>query len=185
MRKYETELRALMLAGLDGEAGAYTQLLQELSTHLRGYFRRKLVQIGRSPAEAEDLLQETLIAMHTRRHTYDRSQLFTPWAQAIARYRLLDYLRRSRSAVKETSVEEAEEVWAADDTLPTDSTLDLETLLTQVTPKTGQAIRLVRVEGLSVEEAAARTGMSASAVKVSIHRGIKALSRLVSQRSKS
>ena len=87
----ETRLRALMLASLAGDAKAYRQLLQELSVYLLAYYRR---QMSRS-ADAEDLVQETLIAVNTRRVSYDSAQPFTPWVFAIARYRLVDHLRRA------------------------------------------------------------------------------------------
>ena len=185
MRSEEPELRALMLSGLIGDTAAHTTLLQRVGGHLRGYFRGRLVRLGRGVADAEDLVQESLIALHTRRHTYDRSQLFTPWVQAIARYKLIDYLRRTRASAREVEVGEAEEVWATDSEGIADSTFDLEGLLAHVSPKVRETIRLVKLEGLSVKETAARTGMSASAVKVSVHRGLKVLSRLINQRGES
>ena len=68
---HEKELRALMTASLDGDAGAYQTLLERLTGHLRAYYRHRLVMIGHGPTEAEDLVQEVLIGIHTRRHTYD------------------------------------------------------------------------------------------------------------------
>jgi len=179
----EPALRALMLAGLDGDEASHKTLLMKLSAYLRAYFKGRLVRIGRGPADAEDLVQETVIALHTRRQTYDRSQLFTPWVYAIARYRLIDYLRRTKMSVMDVSVEEADEVLAADDPAAVESTLDLDTLMAQISPKARQAIRHVKLDGLSVSETAALIGMSPSAVKVSVHRGLKALSRLINQRS--
>src|SRR5260370_16248936 len=88
----EPELRALMLSGLDGDAAAHKALLSKLSIHLRAYFKRQLARIGKGPTDAEDLLQETLIALHTRRHTYDRSQPLTPAAHPIARPHLVALL---------------------------------------------------------------------------------------------
>jgi RNA polymerase sigma-70 factor (ECF subfamily) len=172
-----------MLGGLDGDEASHKALLMKLSASLRAYFKGQFVRIGRGPADAEDLVQETLIALHTRRHTYDRSQLLTPWVYAIARYRLVDYLRRTRASIRDVPVEEAGEVAAADDPMAVESALDLEELMGQISPKVSQAIRYVKLEGLSVSETAARTGMSPSAVKVSVHRGLKALSRLINQRS--
>src|SRR5499427_9862505 len=102
----EPELRELMIGGLDGDAAAYRTLLERLSGHLRTFFKARLNRIGRGPVEAEDLLQETLIAIHTRRHTYDRSQLFTPWLYAIARYRLVDYLRRTNASIADVPIED-------------------------------------------------------------------------------
>jgi len=181
----EPELRALMLAGLGGDEASHKSLLMKLSAYLRAYFKGQLARIGRSASDAEDLVQETLIALHTRRHTYDRSQPLTPWVYAIARYRLVDYLRRTKAAKMDVPVEEAEGVFAVDDVSAVDSGLDLTKLLAQLTPKMRQAIQFVKLDGLSVSEAAARSGMSQSAVKVSVHRGLRALSLLVRERSPS
>jgi RNA polymerase sigma-70 factor (ECF subfamily) len=150
-----------------------------LSIHLRAYFKGQLARIGKTPMDAEDLLQETLIALHTRRHTYDRSQLLTPWVYAIARYRLVDYLRRTKVSAADLPVEEAPELLADDDTAAIDSRIDLQKLMAQLTPKTRRAIQMVKLDGLSVSEAALQSGMSESAIKVSVHRGLRALSLLV------
>jgi RNA polymerase sigma-70 factor (ECF subfamily) len=181
----EPELRTLMLAGLDGDEASHKALLMKLSAYLRAYFKGQLVRMGRGPTDAEDLVQETLIALHTRRHTYDRSQLLTPWFYAIARYRLIDYLRRTKAASMDVPVEEAEGVFALDDASAVDSALDLKRLLAQLPSKTRQAIQFVKLDGLSVSEAAARCGMSPSAIKASVHRGLKALSLLVREGSPS
>src|SRR5262252_6093041 len=169
----EPELRALMLAGLGGDEASHKSLLVKLSAYLRAYFKGQLARIGRSPSDVEDLVQETLIALHTRRHTYDRSQPLTPWVYAIARYRLVDYLRRSKRSTT-VPLEEAEEVLADDDPSSVESSLDLDQLLARLSPKARQAIQFVKLDGLSVGEAAARSGMSQSAVKVSVHRGLRA-----------
>jgi RNA polymerase sigma-70 factor, ECF subfamily len=185
MRSDEPELRALMLAGLEGDEASHKALLTKLSASLRAYFKGQLMRMGRGPADAEDLVQETVMALHTRRHTYDRSQLLTPWAYAIARYRLVDYLRRTKMSVMAVPVEEARDVLAADDPMSVESTLDLEKLLAQISPKVRQAIRHIKLDGLSVSETAARTGMSPSAVKVCVHRGLKTLSQLINRRGRS
>ncbi|HLW89687.1 MAG TPA: sigma-70 family RNA polymerase sigma factor [Roseiarcus sp.] len=185
LRSDEPELRALMLAGLDGDAAAHKALLARLAAILRAYFKGQFARIGRGAADAEDLVQETLIALHTRRHTYDRSQLLTPWVYAIARYRLVDYLRRTKASVADVPIEAAAGVLADEDPTAVDSTLDLMKLMAQLTPKTRQAIQLVKLDGLSVSEAATQAGMSESAIKVAVHRGLRALSLLVRQRSPS
>jgi RNA polymerase sigma-70 factor (ECF subfamily) len=117
------------------------------------------------------------MAVHTRRHTYDRRQPFTPWVFAIARNKYVDYLRRTKASMRIDPVEHVEEITAHEDHAAVESTIDLDTLLARLTPKARQAIQYVKLEGLSVKEAAARTGMSPSAIKVSVHRGLKALAR--------
>jgi RNA polymerase sigma-70 factor, ECF subfamily len=185
LRSVEPELRALMVAGLDGDAAAHRVLLTKVSALLRGYFKGRLARIGRDAADAEDLVQETLISIHTRRHTYDRSHLLTPWVFAIARYRLIDYLRRTNSSATALPLEEAEDVPVQGEQDAADSHLDLDKLFAELTPKTRQAIQLVKLDGLSVAEAAARAGMSQSAIKVSVHRGLRALSMLIRRREHS
>src|SRR5260370_10133293 len=106
------ELRRLRLACLDGDATAHKAPLTRLSANLRAYFKTHLARIGKGPADAEDLVQETLIALHTRRHTYDRSKPLTPWVYAIARYRLVDFLRRTRTPMTDVTIEYADQVLA-------------------------------------------------------------------------
>ena len=185
MSSIEDELKGLMTAALRGDEGAYRAVLGRLSGYLRGYYRTRLTRAARSAGEAEDLVQETLMAIHIRRHTYDPDQPLTPWIYAIARYKLIDYLRRTRISARDIPLEEVEEIAAYDDRNASESSLDLDHLLDRLPPKMHNAIRCVKVEGLSVAEAAVRSGMSESAVKVSIHRGMKALSALIARGSRS
>src|SRR6266699_4734169 len=180
----ELELRALMISGLDGDAAAHRTLLENLSSRLRGYFTGQLNRIGRGPVEAEDLVQEALIAIHTRRHTYDRAQLFTPWVYAIARYKFVDYLRRTKQSAKDLPIEDAEEINVQDGGAQVQSSLDLEKLMTGLPPRIRQAIQAVKLDGLSVKEAAEQCGMSESNVKVSVHRGLKALALQIRKESR-
>src|SRR5258705_1229297 len=121
----EAALRALMIAGLKGDGAAYRALLSELSGHLRAYYRSKLIRAGRGTEETEDLVQESLMAMHTRRHTYDLTQLLTPWVYAIARYKLIDHLRHSQSTLANVPIEDVSEIIGADGEPATESNLDL------------------------------------------------------------
>jgi RNA polymerase sigma-70 factor, ECF subfamily len=180
----ERELRDLITASLDGDARAYRTLLHQLTAHLRAYFRRRVALVGHGTSEAEDLLQEVLIAIHTRRHTYDPLQPFTPWLHAIARYKFLDYLRRTKSGMRNLPVESAEEVTADTDVAAVETRLDLDRLMSKISSTTRRAIQYVKLEGLSIREAAARCGMSESAVKVAVHRGLKALvSRIAEEKN--
>jgi RNA polymerase sigma-70 factor (ECF subfamily) len=166
----EPRLRSLMLAGLAGEAGPYRRLLDELSGLLRAYYRRR-VPPG---VDAEDLVQETLIAVHTRRATYDAGQPFTAWAYAIARYKLIDALRRGRAHLR-APAEAAEALFVTAGAEAAMASRDLERVMAELPPRTRDLIRDVKLEGLSTREAAQKHGMSESAVKVAVHRGLKAL----------
>src|SRR6266496_2545904 len=104
-----------MVAGLTGEAAAHRTLLDRLSGHLRAYFKGRLARIGRSATEAEDLVQEALLAIHIQRHTYDPAEPFTPWVYAIARYKLIDQLRRTRASLADVPIDDAGDIMAQDD----------------------------------------------------------------------
>jgi RNA polymerase sigma-70 factor (ECF subfamily) len=163
------QLKALMLAALAGDAASYRALLKALGIHLRAYYARRL-----GGGDVEDLVQETLLAMHTRRATYDVTQPLTAWVYAIARYKLIDYLRRAK--IRQTvPIENAENVLAANDTDTALIQRDIEQALASLPERTRQLIRQTKIAGLTAAEAGAQTGMSESAVKVSVHRAMKAL----------
>ena len=180
MTAHEPELRRLMIAGQAGDAAAYRTLLDHLSRHLRGYYKSKLINYGRSSADAEDLVQDVIIAIHTRRHTYSPDQLFTPWVHAIARYKLIDLLRsRSGREALHDPLEDDLLLFASNDHEAADARRDINTLLEQLPDNQRLPIVHTKLEGLSVTEAASVTGMSESAIKVGVHRGMKALAALM------
>ena len=175
MDSIEERLRGLMLGGLAGDGRAYRTLLSELSGFLRGYFGKRLAS---APADIEDLVQETLLAIHTRRETYDRSQPFTAWAYGVARYKLVDRLR-SRGRRETLHGELDASLFVEPETEAADARRDLMTLLNTLPEGQRAPIILTKLQGFSVEEAAARTGQSISSVKVSVHRGLKKLAASV------
>lgn len=171
----EAELKDLMLAGLRGDSAAHQMLLRQVARQLRGYYKVKLSRIGRSAAEVEDLVQEVLIAIHTRRHTYNPEELFTPWMYSIARYKLIDNLRRTKTSLVDVPLDDVEEIIAQDDHIGVESAHDLHKLMSRLPKKMRLAIQLVKLDGLSVAETARRSGMSESDVKISVYRGLRAL----------
>ena len=172
----EARLSALMGEALAGNAASYRVLLSELGKHLRAYFLRRL---GRErEADAEDLVQETLMAVHTHRATYEPGRPFTAWAHAIARYKLIDHVRRRRATLPIEDAEAlatSEALFAGDDVEAAMSRRDVERMLSTMPAQSGALIRQVKLEGRSIAEASAESGLSESAVKVSIHRGLKVL----------
>jgi len=174
LQSVETQLRELMLLGLQGNARAHGKLLTDLSQLLRKFFQRRL---SYEHAEVEDLVQETLLAIHTRRATYDPTQAFTAWAYAVARYKLIDYLRRQRLRIT-INIDDCSELFGVEVMAAEDASRDVEELLAELPAAQRAAIQLTRIEGLSVEEAAARSGQSVSGIKVGVHRGLKKLSAL-------
>jgi RNA polymerase sigma factor (sigma-70 family) len=171
----EVELRALFLRGLAGEEAAYRSFLVQLGGHLRALLRRRLFGW---PDDVEDLVQECLLAMHDKRHTYQHDQPLTAWVHAIARYKTVDLLRAKgvREALHDPLDDELA-VFASSDHDASDARRDLAGLLDTLPERQRAPIEQVKLEGLSVAETAARLGMTESAVKVGIHRGLKALAQ--------
>jgi RNA polymerase sigma-70 factor (ECF subfamily) len=175
----EDKLRELLVRGLDGDAQAYRAFLQDVSSHLRGFLRKRLARL---PDEVEDLVQEILLALHNQRHTYDRGQPVTAWLHAIARYKLIDMLRRRRREdMLNDPLDDALDLVATPDSGAAEARRDLGKLLEQLPEKQRRPIVHRKLEGLSVEETARRTGMSPSAVKVAVHRGLKTLAARLSK----
>ncbi len=181
MHATEQRLRESFVRGLAGDTTAYHGFLKELGAHLRAFFRRRMTRI---PDEAEDLVQETLLAVHNQRHTWDPDQPLTAWVHAIAKYKFVDLLRRRAHRDNVTdSFDDANEVFASVDEHEADARRDLGRLLELLPERQRLPILYVKIEGLSVVEAAQRTGMSVSAVKIGVHRGLKALATRIRSES--
>lgn len=168
----EPTLARLMVAAQDGDKAAGNVLLTEVGVWLERYFRRR-VPID----QIDDLVQEVLIAFYTKRATYDPARPFLPWLAAIARYRWVDHLRKvykheSKELMEDDGVEDSEEEVVL-------ARVSLDRLFSQLPEKQAEVIELVKIGGLSVREAANKTGQSESLVKVNIHRGLKKLSAMV------
>jgi len=173
----EVRLRSLFLRGLAGDEPAYHAFLRDLSAHLRAFLRKRLVQL---PDEVEDLVQEALLAVHNQRHTYDAGQPLTAWVQAIAKYKLIDLLRRrAQRELLNDPLDDEFDFAAAAHTEAADARRDLTKLLARLPERQRLPIVHMKLEGLSVTEAAKLTGMSESAVKVGVHRGLKALAAML------
>jgi RNA polymerase sigma factor (sigma-70 family) len=164
----------LMIAALEGNGGAYNRLLNEIRPWLYRYYARRL-PLGM----ADDATQDTLIAIHQKRHTYEPNRPFRPWLAAIARYKWIDRLRAmSRQSTVSIDDELFEPSVDGHESSVT-SAIVLEDLLSKLKPAQTSVIRLVKIKGFSIEEAAAMTGQSESLVKVNIHRGLSKLAGIV------
>lgn len=175
----EQRLRAMLLAALAGDAAAYHEFLRELAAYLRGFLRRRLANW---PDEVEDLVQESLLAIHNQRASYDAALPVTAWLHAIAKYKLIDWWRRhGRHGALNDVFDDDTEVLAVCENDASDARRDLRKLLETLPDRQRLPIVHMKLEGLSVFETARLTGMSESAVKVGVHRGMKALARLVGE----
>lgn len=169
----EGHLHALFSEAARGDAATYRRFLGDLGTRLRAFFRRRLT---RFPDEVEDLVQEALLAVHNQRHTYDMREPITPWVHAIARYKLADFLRRhARGDALNDPLDDDLDAFTTSDSDAAEARRDLGKLLAELPEKQRKAITYVKIEGLSVADAARLMRMSESAIKVSVHRGLRAL----------
>lgn len=174
---FESALKPLWLRAQSGDETAYRQCLRLLAARLRGYLKRRLAA---TPDEVEDLVQETLLALHLQRGTYDSTRPVSAWVVAIARHKLVDHWRRQgRRERLHDPIEDTDESLLVAEEQDAGAARDLEGLLRELPAAQQQAILLTKIEGLSVAEAAARTGVSESAIKVQVHRGLKRLARWV------
>jgi RNA polymerase sigma-70 factor (ECF subfamily) len=171
----EAQYREWMLASLKGDAAAYRMLLHGLTRHLRSFYARRL-----DSAAAEDAVQETLIAIHAKRATYDSTLPFTAWVYGIARYKLIDEYRRLKRRTI-VSLDDATDLFGHDETAEAVARRDVNKLLDRLPAAKRQLVRDIKLDGASVADVAARTGMSESAVKVSVHRAIKSLGEQVGE----
>lgn len=173
-------LKDLFVKGLDGDDKAIEAFYLGLSSHLRSYLARRLASYA---DEVEDLVQESLIAIHDKRWTFDRDKSLGAWAFAIAKYKLVDFLRErgARDAVTE-SFDDVGEFFAGTGSEEALAKRDIAQLLERLPEKQRLPIIHTKIEGLSVAEAARVTGLSVPAVKVGVHRGLKALAALVKSR---
>jgi RNA polymerase sigma factor (sigma-70 family) len=177
MQGKEEHLRSLLVRGLAGDASAYHSFLKELTGYLRAFLRKRLIHI---PDEVEDLVQESLLAVHNQRHTYDLGQPLTPWVCALARYKLIDLLRRrSRTDMLNDPLDGDSELFVEAESEASDARRDVARLLDQLPDRQRLPIVHMKLEGLSAAETAQRTGMSESAVKVGVHRGLKTLAAMI------
>lgn len=173
LRPVEERLRTLLIQALEGDAASYHTFLQDLTGHLRALLRKRLQYL---PYDIEDIVQEILLAVHNGRHTWRPDDPLTAWINAIARYKLADHLRaRSRREALQDPLDDEAEIFAASDTEPADARRDVHKLLDQLPDRQRLPIVHVKLRGLSVEETSRLTGLSESAVKVGVHRGLRAL----------
>ena len=168
----EQTLARLMVASQKGDQQSYAVLLTEVQLWLERYFRRRC-----PPAQLDDLVQEVMMALHNKRATYDPDRAFLPWLAAIARYRWVDHLRKVYRQA-EDGLEDYDAPEDSDEEAVL-ARLSLERMFVHIPDKQSEVIEMVKIEGLSIREAAEKTGQSESAVKVNIHRGLKKLSALV------
>jgi RNA polymerase sigma-70 factor (ECF subfamily) len=170
--KDETELARLMQAALAGEEKAYSDFLHRIAALIRTFVRRRM---SADAMDAEDMVQETLLAIHLKRHTWRPDAPVLPWVYTIARYKLIDAFRR-RGRHVEVDLETIAETVAQDEA-ETVNSRDLARALASLPPGQRSVVSAISVEGTSIGDTARRLGMSETAVRVALHRGLGAIAR--------
>ena len=173
----EAEFARLLRAALAGDDSAYTAFLQGAAVLVRGFARRRTGQGGIDP---EDVVQETLLAIHVKRHTWKPDAAVTPWLYAIARHKLIDAWRRRGRRI-EIDIDEIAETFAAAPEPDRPSEREIGKALSMLAPGQRSVVAAISVEGRSIGETAARLGMSETAVRVALHRGLAAIARRFGQ----
>lgn len=173
----EQRLHGLMVASRSGDGAAYHALLQAVAPHLRAFLRRRLQQW---PDEVEDILQECLLALHNQRHTWDAALPVTSWLQAIAKYKLIDWLRRhGRRGALHDEYDDNDALLANAEGAGTqaaqEAARDLAGLMLQLPEQQQAAITHTKLDGWSVRETALALRISEDSVKTAVHRGLKTL----------
>lgn len=171
MKSDDQTLSHLMGLAQAGDAQAYRTLLAESQKWLTRYFARRI-----NPSAIDDLVQDTLVSVHRKRASFDPTRPFLPWLAAIARFRWIDQLRRN---YRSNEIELHDEMIADTRDPAVLAKIGLDRLLGFLPKGQAEVIKLVKIEGLSIAEAAAQTGQSEPLVKVNIHRGIKKMATLI------
>jgi len=172
--KREEEWTALMRAAIDGDEAAYQTLLRSLSQGLRSAVRRGLAQVGDTGGDVEDIVQETLLALHLKRNTWDPSQPLGPWVRAIARHKLIDVLRR-RGRRMQIPIDSIIDTLAAEEDNSGIDRQDAERMIERLNGRQKEVVTAISLNGESIREVADRLKMKEVAVRVTLHRGLKAL----------
>src|SRR5262249_16813073 len=170
----ESDWAVWMRAAMAGDAGAYRQLPASLAPRIRAGGRPRGRCLGGAESDVEDLVQEVLLTIHLKRGTWDQSRPIGPWVAAIARNRLIDVLRRRGRHII-VPIEDVVNSLQAEDRIPELTTRDIDSLLGRLKPQQKEIVQSIPLKGGSFRETAIRPQMTEGAVRVTLHRALKAL----------
>lgn len=170
--KEEAELARLLKAALQEDERAYAEFLRRAAALVRGFARRRITQGGVDP---EDVVQETLLAIHLKRHTWRVEAPVGPWLFAIARFKLVDAFRKAGRRM-EVVLDETFDA-AAPEPEQGASKRDIGRALESLAPGQRAVVSAISVDGRSIGETARSLGMSEGAVRVALHRGLAAIAK--------
>jgi RNA polymerase sigma-70 factor (ECF subfamily) len=179
----EEEWAVLMRSAMMGDEAAYRTFLKAITPSIRAAARRNLARYSRGAADAEDVVQDTLLAIHLKRQTWDQDRPIGPWIAAIARNKFIDLMRRRGRAV-EVPIEDVAPILAAEEAGAMLEAYEVHRMLENLNEKQRSVVRSLAVEGASVRQTAQRLSMSEGAVRVTLHRAVKVLAMIYRARDK-
>ena len=174
MREREDEWTGLMRSAMAGDGAAYHRLLKAITPVLRAASRRGLARAGQPPDQAEDIVQDILLAVHLKRHTWDVNAPFAPWLFAIARNKLIDALRRRGKRVF-VNIDDFAETLSEEPKAETASAAEVTAQLNTLPARQREVLQSIAVESASIKDTAKKFAMSEGAVRVALHRALASL----------
>jgi RNA polymerase sigma-70 factor, ECF subfamily len=174
VREREEEWTDLMRSAIAGDSAAYHRLLKAVTPVLRAATRRGLARAGQPVDQSEDIVQEILLAVHLKRHTWDATAAFAPWLFAIARNKLIDALRRRGRRVF-VDIDDFAETLPGEAAEPTASASEVDAHLQALPARQREVLQSIAVDSASIKDTAAKLSMSEGAVRVALHRGLASL----------
>jgi RNA polymerase sigma-70 factor (ECF subfamily) len=174
VREREDEWTGLMRSAMAGDGAAYHRLLKAITPALRAATRRGLARAGQSVDQAEDIVQEILLAVHLKRHTWDMDAPLAPWLFAIARNKLIDALRRRGRRVF-VNIDDFSETLSEEPKAETASPAEVAARLKTLPARQREVLQSIAVESASIKDTARKFAMSEGAVRVALHRALSSL----------
>ena len=170
----EERWATMMRAALAGDEAIYRRLLDEIARAVRPMARGAFSRARVGDADVEDVVQETLLAIHLKRQTWDGGLKLAPWVNAIARHKIIDAMRR-RGVRRYEPIEDFESVLAAPPEEDPHQRSDVERLMETLSPRAKDIVTAISLEGQSITATAERLSMTEVAVRVALHRALKSL----------
>jgi RNA polymerase sigma-70 factor, ECF subfamily len=174
VNEQEFQWSDLMRAGNRGDTTAYHRLLAALAPALRGFTQRTFVRARLPGGDVEDVVQETLLALHLKRHTWDETQPLVPWLKAIARNKVIDSLRRKGGHVH-VDIDDFSDTLADERVQDAARTVEISGAVARLKGREREIVVAISLEGASARDVAQRLGISEGAVRVALHRALKTL----------
>lgn len=166
-----------MRAAIAGDEASYRNVLTALAPVIRSATRSGYARFGLPANDVEDVVQETLLAVHLKRHTWDKSEPLTPWVFGIARNKLIDHLRRGGRAVK-VPLDDVIETLQTDEEDQQLDPQELTIMLNALRARQREIVRLITLEGMAIKDVASRLGIKQGTVRVVLHRSLKAMAQI-------